>query len=163
GPPPTAESAAASAAAAPAAAGVPVTESDNGGSVQVGAGGQLVVELPGNPATGYVWQVANNDESTLLPRAYEFNPTSDAAGGGVEKFTFHVMEPGAVNLVLANSRPWETDTPPAETFTLAVEAVAAPAPDNATITVGAADNGGAVTLLPGAVLLVSLDGAADGM
>lgn len=163
GPPPAAESAAAT-GAAPATAGVTVTESDNGGSVQVGAGGQLAVELPGNPTTGYVWQVANNDESILLPTAYEFTPSSDAAGaGGVEKFTFHVMAPGAVNLVLANSRPWETDTPPAETFTLAVDAVAAPAPDNAMITVGAADNGGAVTLLPGAVLLVSLDGAADGM
>lgn len=173
GPPPAAEPAAESTtepatepapAAEPAGAGVTVTENDNGGSIQVAAGSQLVVELPGNPTTGYAWQVTANDESILLPTGYKFTPDSAAAGaGGMEKFTFHVMAPGAVSLELANSRPWETDVPPAQTFAVAVEAVAEPAPDNAGITVGAADNGGVVTVLPGTVLLVSLDGAADGM
>lgn len=162
-PPPAAEPAAAP-TAEPAAASVTVTENDNDGSIQVAAGSQLVVELPGNPTTGYAWQVTANDESILLPTGYAFTPDSAATGaGGMEKFTFHVMAPGAVSLALANSRPWETDVPPAQTFAVAVEAVAEPAPDLATITVGAADNGGVVTILPGTVLLVSLEGAVDGM
>ena len=93
--------------------------------MQVTAGGTVVVELPGNPTTGYIWQVTANDESILLPTGYEFTPDSDATGaGGVEKFTFHAMAPGTVDLALAYSRPWETDTPPDETFAVTVEAVA---------------------------------------
>ena len=82
--------------------------------MQVAAGGTVVVELPGNPTTGYIWQVTANDESILLPTGYEFTPDSDAIGaGGMEQFKFNAMAPGTVELALANSRTWETDTPPA--------------------------------------------------
>ncbi len=141
-----------------------ITEADMGNVVQVAAGGEVVVALPGNPTTGYIWQVTANDESILRPTGYAFVPDSDAEGaGGVETFSFHVMAPGFVELALANSRPWDTETPPDQTFTATVEALNEWSGEDASITVGAADNGQSVTILPGNVLLVALEGAERGM
>ncbi|MFO7633737.1 MAG: protease inhibitor I42 family protein [Caldilinea sp.] len=150
-------------ALAPVAADATVTDADNGGTVQVAAGGRIDVELPGNPTTGYIWQVTANDESILLPIGHEFAPDSDAAGaGGMERFSFHVMAPGEVNLELVNSRPWETDAPPERSFGVTVDAVAEWTVDSAWMTVGMANNGATVTLVPGSVLLVALDGPVEG-
>ena len=143
---------------------VTITDADTGKVVQVAAGGEVVVELPGNPTTGYIWQVTSNDESILLPTGYAFVPDSDAVGaGGMETFTFHVMAPGVVDLTLANSRPWDSETPPAQTFAVTVEAVNEWSGEDASITVGATENGESVTILPGNVLLVALEGAEQGM
>ena len=141
-----------------------ITDADNGGVVQVAAGGMVEVELPGNPTTGYIWQVTANDESILLPLYYEFVPDSDADGaGGSERFGFHVMAPGIVNLAFTNSQPWETDVEPAETFAVTVDAVHDWPSADAALTAGMAENGQTVTIFPGSVLMVALDGAADGM
>jgi inhibitor of cysteine peptidase len=141
-----------------------ITEADLGKVVQVAAGGEVVVALPGNPTTGYIWQVTANDESILRPTGYAFVPDSDADGaGGVESFTFHVMAPGYVDLALANSQPWDAETPPDQTFAVTVEALNEWSGEDASITVGAADNGQSVTILPGNVLLVALEGAERGM
>lgn len=150
--------------ATPAVAGAAtITESDDGATVQIVAGGQLDVELPGNPTTGSIWQVTANDESILLPTRYTFTPDTDAAGaGGVEKFSFHVLAPGAVALELVNSRPWEADAPPEQSFTVTIDAVADWRADNAMITAGNSDDGATVTILPGNVLLLALTGAAGG-
>ncbi|HAJ38685.1 MAG TPA: hypothetical protein DCL15_23710 [Chloroflexi bacterium] len=140
-----------------------ITTADNGGAVQVAAGGQVEVTLPGNPTTGYVWQVIANDESILRPLGSSFTPATDAVGaGGAETFTFQVMAPGVVDLELVNSRPWETDVEPAQTFAVTIEALNRWSGDDASITVGMDENGQTVGLLPGGVLSVALEGAADG-
>lgn len=140
-----------------------ITEVDDGNAVQVAAGSQIVVALPGNPTTGYTWQITSNDESILRPTGYTFKPDSDAVGaGGAETFTFQVMAPGSVTLELANRRPWETDGEPAQTFAVNVEALAAWSGDDAAMTVGMEENGQTVVIQPGNVLLVALEGAADG-
>lgn len=140
-----------------------ITAADNGGSVQVAAGGQIEVTLPGNPTTGYVWQVTANDESILRPLGDTFTPATDAVGaGGAETFTFQVMAPGVVDLELANRRPWKTDVEPVQTFAVTIEALNRWSGDDASITVGMDENGQTVTILAGSVLLVALEGAADG-
>jgi inhibitor of cysteine peptidase len=65
-------------------------------------------------------------------------------------------------LELANSRPWETDVEPAQTFTVNVEALNRWSGDDAAVTVGMDENGQSVVILPGSVLLVALEGAAGG-
>ncbi len=139
-----------------------VTAADNGGTVQVGAGGDVVLELRSNPSTGYGWQVIANDDSILLPVYTGFVPDTDLVGSpGLEKFSFHVMAPGAASLRLVYSRPWETDTPPEQTFAVTVEAVDQAAP-TAPVTVGSADAGKAIGLLPGQLLHVALEGDSAG-
>ncbi|MCB0052076.1 MAG: protease inhibitor I42 family protein, partial [Caldilinea sp.] len=70
---------------------------------------------------------------------------------------------GVVELALANSQPWDTETPPDKTFAVTVEAVNEWSGADASITVGAADNGQTVAILPGNVLLVALEGAERSM
>ncbi|MDO8557707.1 MAG: protease inhibitor I42 family protein [bacterium] len=42
-----------------------VTEADNGKTVEVAKGSFLVIELPGQPGTGYSWQLAEYDKRLL--------------------------------------------------------------------------------------------------
>jgi predicted secreted protein len=139
-----------------------VTAADNGGTVQVSAGGDLLVELSGNPSTGYGWQVSANDNSILLPIAEWFEPDTNLVGSpGLEKFSFHVMAPGDASLRLIYGRPWETDPPPTQTFAVTVEAIDQAAP-TAPVTVGSADAGRTIALLPGQLMNVALEGDSAG-
>ncbi|MFN8466745.1 MAG: protease inhibitor I42 family protein [Caldilineaceae bacterium] len=139
-----------------------VTAADNGSTVQVGAGGDVVLELRGNPSTGYGWQVTANDDSILLPVYAGFVPDAYLPGSpGLQKFSFHVMAPGMASLQLVYSRPWETDPPPVQTFAVTVESVDQAAP-TAPVTVGSADAGKAIGLLPGQLLHVALEGDSTG-
>jgi hypothetical protein len=58
-------------------------------------------------------------------------------------------------------RPWETGTPPFQTFAVTVEAVDQAAP-TAPVTVGSADVGKMIALLPGQLLHVALEGDSTG-
>jgi inhibitor of cysteine peptidase len=111
---------------APAAPPAPITigEAENGSTVEVQTGGLLFVDLPGNPTTGYIWQVTDKDEAVLAPTDYEFRPSSAGMGaGGVEHFEFSAVAPGEVTLAFAQSRPWETDAEPTATYTVTVKVV----------------------------------------
>ena len=122
----------------------------------------MLLELRGNPSTGYRWRVITNDDSILLPLGEWFVPDTDLDGApGLEKFSFHVMAPGAASLRLVYSRPWETGTPPFQTFAVTVEAVDQAAP-TAPVTVGSADVGKMIALLPGQLLHVALEGDSTG-
>ncbi len=113
-------------AAEPPALPAPVTigEAENGSTVEVQVGGMLNVDLPGNPTTGYIWQITNKDDAVLNPTDYAFQPDSDAMGaGGVEHFEFEAMAPGEVKLEFAQSRPWETDAEPSATYSVTVKVV----------------------------------------
>jgi inhibitor of cysteine peptidase len=115
------------AAAAPPPPPAPVTigPDQNGSSVEVAEGGMLFVDLPGNPTTGYIWQITEKDDTVLAPTDYEFRPASDAMGaGGVEHFEFTAVAEGEITLAFAQSRPWETDAPPAATYSVTVTVVA---------------------------------------
>ena len=84
----------------------------------------LYVDLPGNPTTGYIWQITNKDDAVLNPTDYAFQPDSDAMGaGGVEHFEFAAVAPGEVKLQFAQSRPWETDAEPSATYSVTVKVV----------------------------------------
>ena len=113
-------------AAEPPAPPAPVTigETENGSTVEVQVGGMLYVDLPGNPTTGYIWQITNKDDAVLNPTDYAFQPDSDATGaGGVEHFEFEAVAPGEVKLEFAQSRPWETDAEPSATYSVTVKVV----------------------------------------
>jgi inhibitor of cysteine peptidase len=111
------------ATAEPPAPPQPITigEAENGGAVDMQTGGALFVELPGNPTTGYIWQITSKDDAFLRPLDYTFEPDSGVIGaGGVERFEFEAVAPGEVVLEFAQSRPWETDAEPAATYSVTV-------------------------------------------
>jgi inhibitor of cysteine peptidase len=79
-------------------------------------GDVLELRLPGNPTTGYTWQV------TALPSQLQqqglpvHRRDSQMLGaGGVTSFIFSTTTPGDATLELVYRRPWEQNTPPLKT------------------------------------------------
>jgi inhibitor of cysteine peptidase len=85
---------------------------------------QLELSLPENPTTGYRW----NLKSTGEPVCKLDGSDSDAPAGGVGRgiirhWRFTVVAPGMSTIDLENRREFETDKPPAKTFTIRLRAV----------------------------------------
>ena len=96
-----------------------VGPSQNGQSVALDAGRSLVVELPGNPTTGYEWTVVRADPTLFRLEKSSFSPDSSAIGaGGTFSFRFQLLRPGADDLRIAYRRSWENA--PVDSFSLSV-------------------------------------------
>jgi inhibitor of cysteine peptidase len=114
-----------SACSAPPAPGVTpkkLTEADTGSQVELRVGDSFEVMLAGNPTTGYQWEVSELDTSIVKQvgeAAYE--PASSATGaGGHFTYQFQAVNAGQTPLRLVYRRPFETDTPPVQTFDIQV-------------------------------------------
>ena len=94
----------------------------DGKVIEVGVGDVLVVELAGNPTTGYNWYVTDVDASILQMQGEpEFAADSSAIGsGGVLALSFKAQAAGETTLSLAYQRAWEVGIPPLATLTLQV-------------------------------------------
>ena len=103
--------------------GPALSQSDNGGQVQVKVGGQIVIKLPGNPSTGYSWEAQNLDASMFeqvgQPTFQVSGPAMPGAGGTVT-LTFKALQAGTASLTLVYHRSWETTVAPADTFSVTV-------------------------------------------
>jgi inhibitor of cysteine peptidase len=98
-----------------------LSSSDNGRMVSVKVGVQIMVELKGNPSTGYTWETENLD-STMIQQVGETAFRSSNSGlvgaGGSLGLTFKTLKAGTTTLNLVYHRPWEKDVKPQETFTV---------------------------------------------
>jgi inhibitor of cysteine peptidase len=98
-----------------------VTEADDGGSVSIGVGDELVISLPANPSTGYSW-VFGPFYATVLEQVgeAEFEAESDALGAaGNYTVRFEGRVAGTVELILDYERPFE-DAEPEDTFVITI-------------------------------------------
>jgi len=106
-------------AALPAAAAtIELTEKDNGAVMKVQPGDQIKVTVPGNPTTGYTWQLAAIRVDVLEPGLepeYVRDSTLPGAGGRFT-FRFTARSQGVTKVILAYLRTWEKDMPPVKTF-----------------------------------------------
>ena len=97
-------------------------ETDNDSNFTISPGEELTLRLPGNPTTGYLWEVLSND-SGLLEQKEEPVFVSDAirtGAGGQIKFLFVPRGIGSTRLKLVYRRPWEKEIPPARVFEVGV-------------------------------------------
>jgi inhibitor of cysteine peptidase len=87
-------------------------------TIESKVGDTLVVELEGNPTTGYTWEAVELDQAVLEQVGEpEYNAESDLLGApGVIILRFKAVGPGQTLLKLVYHRPWEQDVPPEETF-----------------------------------------------
>jgi inhibitor of cysteine peptidase len=99
-----------------------ITEADAGHLIALRIGRELVLNLESNPSTGYRWVQADTETPVLIvfgkPAYKQGSPLPGA--GGVESWTFRAVERGAQTLKFEYRRPWEKNTPPANTIVLHV-------------------------------------------
>jgi inhibitor of cysteine peptidase len=102
-------------------AAVSLTKANNGQSIEVRQGDEVILRLPENPTTGYGWHIDRADG--LSPESSEHTTGSDQpdAGprfgqGGVREFRFRAKEPGARRLDLKHWRDWEGERSVTERF-----------------------------------------------
>jgi len=109
---------------------MPVTASlsDSGGTASLIPYQPLVVRLPANPSTGYVWSYAVAGDDVL--RLETVDGESAGANGmvgapGEQVWSFRAQGAGRAVLTYVYARPWEKNTLPAKIFTLKVEVMPA--------------------------------------
>lgn len=114
--------------------GLTLTEADDGKTVTVVKGHDVVVRLPTNPSTGFHWVVAESDDVFGSPASAQFLRNGDAAGAaGLERMTWKTTgkqdTTGTHAVKLEYRRPWEKDASPAKVFSFTVKVVEAECPE----------------------------------
>ena len=99
-----------------------LTPEDDGSSVEVPAGQTFEVVLPGNPTTGFTWEVEEMDASLLrLAGEPTFDAESDLLGAGGEMtLRFQALQAGESPLRLIYHQPFEEGVAPEATFGVTV-------------------------------------------
>ena len=100
---------------------VNLTGSDNGQKMTLFAGQELIIQLAGNPTTGYTWEASNLDASMFQQVGQAVFGSSNpnlVGSGGTQTLTFRVLKTGPAALTLIYHRPWEQKVAPLHTFSI---------------------------------------------
>jgi len=98
-------------------------ENDNGKQVTLQVGESLTISLPGNPSTGYSWEVKSVDTTLLEQKGeaqFESSNTGLVGAGGTLILTFETLKAGSTTLELVYLRPWESDVEPLQTYSVEI-------------------------------------------
>lgn len=94
------------------------TKADSDIAVQVGD--EFVVELEGNPTTGYEWQLKfDTDKLTLTSQQYK-QKSSAVGAGGVQHFKLKASKPGQATILAIYKRSWEANSLEEHTFNVKI-------------------------------------------
>jgi inhibitor of cysteine peptidase len=88
------------------------------GPVTLEVGGQVTLELQANPTTGYSWELTEAPDTAVVRVVSDdhVRPAEPIPGaGGLQRIVVEGVATGTARLDFGYRRPWETDTPPAET------------------------------------------------
>ena len=98
-----------------------IDDTANGTIQTVALGDVLIVELRGNPTTGYEWKQTDSlNHAVLEPLGYEYIPDRPGiiGSGGLWRFRFKAVHTGSTPLEYAYRRSWEED--PIESFSVII-------------------------------------------
>jgi inhibitor of cysteine peptidase len=97
-------------------------EKDSGRTIKMHTGAILEIVLPGNPTTGYHWEIAKVDARVLgLASEIEYRTASEMLGAdGDFIIRFEALNPGSTELLLFYQRPFEIDREPENFFEITV-------------------------------------------
>ena len=101
---------------------IKINGEDNGSTISMKQGENLVLSIDGNPTTGYIWEIDSVDQN-ILQSAGEPDYKSDSmlvGSGGTYKFKFTALSAGTTTLKLKYWRTFEPENPPVETFEVTV-------------------------------------------
>jgi inhibitor of cysteine peptidase len=105
---------------------VMLDEASNGKTIALNRGDKLVISLPSNPSTGYVWELASDGAPATHragePSFHPANPQADAlpkpGAPGRQLFEFVAASSGAGNIEIHYIRPWEKNAAPARSYSV---------------------------------------------
>lgn len=99
-----------------------VIEKDSGKTIEMRVGSSILVDLPGNPTTGYMWEVSSMDRAVLQKIGdHKFSTNSNVIGApGKVSMRFRVIGTGKTELLLVYRRSWEKNVAPAKTFSVKI-------------------------------------------
>ena len=126
--PSTAAANGAVAAPTPSDVSIRITAAQNGQTVQVPVNQRFAVELVGVPTAGYVWTPAQLPAFITRAGDVTGNTTQAqsqpgfAGGNHWEVLMFSATGPGTGDIVIEQRRPWETNSPAADTFRVTIVA-----------------------------------------
>ena len=106
-----------------AATAIKLGESDNGTTINLNTGDKFTLTLPGNPTTGYSWEISEID-STLIELVGEpaYETDSNRIGsGGMFTFTFKALSAGRSNIKLIYHRSFEQGVEPADIYQVTLD------------------------------------------
>lgn len=102
-----------------------LTEDDQGKTITVHPGDQVVINLAENPTTGFQWAYDPVDNALLAldssASGYTPSPGGAIGGGGKHVWTFDAKGPGTVHLQFKLWRSWEGDASIIKRFGVAIQ------------------------------------------
>jgi predicted secreted protein len=98
-----------------------ITEVDRGKTFEILLGNLIVIRLPENPTSGFIWKVAeiNNQILSVQDSSYSISSSSGIGGGGAKTFVLATLTEGFTKVVLKLARDWEPQTY-ADSFEVAI-------------------------------------------
>ena len=105
---------------------VVLTKANNGESIKVQFGDEIVLRLPENVTTGYRWHIVRaeglvEDETQHPGHSAAPDPNSLIGVGVLREFRFRPSVPGHARLELKYWREWEGDSSVADRFSVDLE------------------------------------------
>jgi inhibitor of cysteine peptidase len=100
------------------AADVCVSERDTGKKVVLHCGDILLVQLPANPTTGFLWSVSHSKAGVVNEQGEsQYQRSSQGqnmvGAGGMEVWRYRAERAGRTDLTFSYARPWEKGVSPA--------------------------------------------------
>ena len=116
----------AKAASAPAKAEVQLNDKDNGKTVKVAVGGNVILSLESNATTGFSWTKADKvDKDILKLEKNDYfqspNPNGMVGVGGKTVIVYQALKKGKAKIDLTYMQPWEPDSKFNTNFSVTVE------------------------------------------
>jgi inhibitor of cysteine peptidase len=100
-----------------------LTYTDNGKTIQVHTGDQVVICLDENPTTGFLWAIDHTDTTILTQQNSGYTPTPGGAigSGGRHVFVFNAKNTGTVQLQLKYWRSFEGNSSIIKRFNVTIQ------------------------------------------
>jgi predicted secreted protein len=99
-----------------------LTEQDNGRTVGAVVGQAILVNLRGNPSTGYTWLLTSTNGDSVVatgPAAYTQDPGGGPGSPGTFSLPFRAVHSGTTTIILDYRQPWDP-TSVAEIFSATI-------------------------------------------
>ncbi|TAE40617.1 MAG: hypothetical protein EAZ70_03650 [Runella slithyformis] len=87
-----------------------INSDDNGSRITIVDGDIIIIELPENPTTGYMWIPKGLKAEQITEKSNNYTLTNTGIGsGGIRTFEFIMKKGQEGNIILENMQKWSND------------------------------------------------------